>query len=464
MAERVDAVLEKLEESTDETLERLFVFLRIPSVSTDPAYSPDCLRAAEWCADFLEQAGFEASVRPTGGQPMAVGHARPKREGNGPRILFYGHYDVQPPDPLDLWDNPPFEPQFLDGPDNETVIAARGASDDKGQLLTFLDACRAWHGVHGSLPLAVTVLLEGEEESGSPSLLPFLRENKSDLEADIALVCDTGQWDAATPAITTMLRGLAAIEVEISGPNRDLHSGMYGGPAINPISVLTGILSELRDQAGRIQIEGFYDGIEEPAEEQLAQWRALDFDENDFLASVGLTEPAGEADRSVLEQLWSRPTVEINGIYGGYTGPGTKTVIPATASAKLSFRLVPGQDPQKVLSQFRSFVEKKLPADCSASFKGAAGSPAVGFNTDTAPMRAAATALGEEFGKPAIFMGCGGSIPIVEAFKTELGMESMLIGFALNDDRIHSPNEKYNLSSFLHGRRAWVRILAQLAE
>ena len=238
---------------------------------------------------------------------------------------------------------------------------------------------------------------------------------------------------------------------------------MYGGPAINPISVLAQILSEVRDQAGRIQIEGFYDGIEEPAEQQLAQWRDLDFDEDAFLASVGLTASAGEADRSVLEQLWSRPTVEINGIYGGYTGPGTKTVIPATASAKLSFRLVPGQDPQKMLSQFRSFVEKKLPADCNASFKGAAGSPAVGFNTDTPWMRAAATALGEEFGKPAIFMGCGGSIPIVEAFKTELGMESMLIGFALNDDRIHSPNEKYNLSSFLHGRRAWVRILAQLA-
>lgn len=463
MAENVQPVLERLEETTEETLEQLFELLRIPSISTDPAYSEDCVRAAEWCANFLRGAGFDARVKPTEGQPMVVGTYRSRGEVSEPRILFYGHYDVQPPDPLELWTSPPFEPQILDEPETESVIMARGASDDKGQLMTFLDACRAWIDVHGSLPLAVTVLLEGEEESGSPSLLPFLRHNKDDLKADLALVCDTPQWDATTPAITTMLRGLAAIEVEISGPSRDLHSGMYGGPAVNPISVLAGILGELRDETGRIQIGGFYDGIDEPPETQLRQWADLEFDEQAFLSDVGLSQAAGEAGRSVLEQLWSRPTAEINGIYGGYTGPGTKTVIPANASAKLSFRLVPGQDPQKILAGFRAFVESKLPAGCTAGFNGAAGSPAVRFNTDTEIMRAAAEALGEEFGKPAVFMGCGGSIPIVEAFKTELRMNSMLIGFALNDDRIHSPNEKYNLSSFLHGRRAWARILARLA-
>ncbi len=464
MAQNVQPVLKRLEETTERALEKLFELLRIPSISTDPSYGAECIRAAEWCAGFLRDAGFDVAVRPTDGQPMVVASQHPKGEKtDGSRILFYGHYDVQPPDPLELWSSPPFEPRIVERQNAGPFIRARGASDDKGQLMTFLDACRAWLDVHGNLPLAVTILLEGEEESGSPSMLPFLRQNKDDLKADIALACDTGQWDGETPAITTMLRGLATAEVVISGANRDLHSGMYGGPAINPISVLTRVLAELRDDSGQVQIERFYDGIEEPASAQLRQWRELGFDERAFLADVGLAEPAGEADRTVLEQLWSRPTAEINGIYGGYTGPGTKTVIPATAAAKLSFRLVPGQEPRKILAGFRSFVEKRLPSDCKAAFEGETGSPAICFDTDTPPMRAAASALADEFGRPAIFMGCGGSIPIVEAFRSELGMDSMLIGFALNDDQIHSPNEKYNVSSFLHGRRAWARIIDRLA-
>lgn len=462
-ARALGRVLDWLAHDEAAALERLFRLLAIPSVSTDPAHHEACIEAAECCAEALSEIGFDARVEPTLGKPMVVGHWRAKARERAPlRVLFYGHYDVQPPDPLEEWSAPPFDPRLAEDPRYGTIIVARGASDDKGQLMTFIEACRAWLNEHGELPVDVSVLIEGEEESGSPSLAPFLAAHGEELKADIALVCDTGQWDADTPAITAFLRGLAFSEVTITGPSRDLHSGLYGGPACNPLRVLAEILAALHDDQGRIAIPGFYDDVRQPLPSELADWRALDFDEAGFLGGIGLSEPAGETGFSVLEQLWSRPTAEINGIVGGYGGPGTKTVIPAHATAKLSFRLVPGQSPRRILDGLHRFVENLLPADASVSFKGDGGSPAVGFDTRAPAFQAASRALEAEWGKPPIIVGCGASIPIVESFRSRLDMDALLVGFALDDDRIHSPNEKYNLRSFNKGARSWARILAQL--
>jgi acetylornithine deacetylase/succinyl-diaminopimelate desuccinylase-like protein len=460
----LESVLDRLAEGRAAARERLFQFLAIPSISTDPAYHEPCLQAADWCASSLREIGFTARVEPTGGKPMVVAHWRGTDPGSRPHVLFYGHYDVQPPDPLEAWTAPPFEAQLVEDPKHGQIIVARGASDDKGQVMTFFEACRAWHAAHGALPVDVTVLLEGEEESGSPSLAPFLAAHGDEVKADVALVCDTGQWDPETPAITAFLRGLAFAEIIVTGPSRDLHSGIYGGPALNPIHVLAEIIADLHDVEGRVTIPGFYNDVREPSPEQLTAWRALGFATEEFLGEVGLREPAGEKDRIVLEQLWSRPTVEVNGIIGGYTGPGTKTVIPSQASAKLSFRLVPDQDPQKILDGLHRFIAERLPADASVRYAGEGGSPAVGFDTEAPAFRAAAHALAAEWGKAPVIAGCGASIPIVESFRTRLGMDALLIGFALDDDRIHSPNEKYNLAIFEKGARSWARILAALAD
>jgi acetylornithine deacetylase/succinyl-diaminopimelate desuccinylase-like protein len=454
----LDAVLARIDADQPAALERLFALLRIPSISTDPAYTPQVAEAAQWLRDMLADIGFEAELHETPGHPMVVGHA----DGPGPHVLFYGHYDVQPVDPLSLWHRDPFDPQIEDtasGP----VIRARGAADDKGQLMTFLEACRAFRDETGALPCKITVFLEGEEESGSPSLVPYLKERGAALKADLALICDTGLYADGVPAIVTQLRGLLGEEVTITGPAIDLHSGSYGGAAMNPIRVLTRILGGLHDAQGRVQVPGFYDDVEEIPETLRAQWEALGFDEAAFLGAVGLGQGAGEADRSALERLWSRPTAEINGIWGGYTGAGFKTVLPSEASAKVSFRLVAKQDPIKLRKAFRDWVIAQVPADCAVRFTPHGAAPASRMDISHLAFEVARAALSREWPGEAAFIGAGGSIPVAGYFKEILGMDSLLAGFGKDDDAIHSPNEKYDLESFHRGTRSWARILDGIA-
>lgn len=457
----LDEVLNRIDAELDPALERLFVFLKIKSISTDPAYAADCRAAAEWLAADLAAIGFEASVRLTPGHPMVVAH---DRSAAGPSALFYGHYDVQPVDPLELWDHDPFDP-FIETRANGTkAIRARGASDDKGQIMTFVEACRAWKAVTGSLPIPMTLLIEGEEESGGENLPPFLEANAAELRADFGLICDTNMWNPTTPAIQTMLRGLCGEELIITAADRDLHSGFYGSAAANPNHVLARILADLRDENGRITVPNFYDGVPELPETLRQQWTSLDFDPAAFLGAVGLSVPAGEKGRSVLEMTWSRPTCEVNGLGGGYQGEGFKTVIPSQASAKVSFRLVFDQDPHAIRANFREFVHARLPADCKVEFIDHGSGRAIRFPIEAPAFAKTRQALTAEWGKEAVFIGGGGSIPVTHDLKTKLGMDVVLAGFALDDDRIHSPNEKYELESFRRGIRSWARILAALAE
>ncbi|MEA2952412.1 MAG: hypothetical protein QOJ96_1932 [Alphaproteobacteria bacterium] len=457
----LDAVLDRIDRDLDHSIERLFAFLRIQSISTDPAYKDQCQAAAKHVADDLASIGFNADIRPTSGHPVVVGKSG---DGAGPRVLFYGHYDVQPVDPLELWETPPFEPRIATLPDGRKIIVARGACDDKGQVMTFIEACRAFKAVTGKLPLPITMMIEGEEECGSAHLFDFVKANAAELKQDLALVCDTSMWDPQTPMVTTSLRGLVYEEVKLTCADRDLHSGLFGGAAQNPIRVLAKIIAALHDEQGRVTIPGFYDGVSELPPDIKADLAGLNLTPEDFLAPVGLKVPAGEKDRMLIEQIATRPTAEVNGIIGGYTGEGAKTVIPGKAMAKVSFRLVGAQKPQKIRDAFRAFVRARLPADCTVEFGNFGMAPAFDLGFDNPALAKTRAALAAEWGKKAIAVGEGGSIPIVGDFKRVLGMDTIMVGFALDDDRVHSPNEKFDLTSFHKGTRSWARILAALAE
>jgi acetylornithine deacetylase/succinyl-diaminopimelate desuccinylase-like protein len=456
---KLPAILSRLDADLDTSLARLSSWLEIPSISTDSAYWPDSRRAAEWLRADLESLGFKASLGETPGQPVVLAH-RPKP--GAPHVLFYGHYDVQPVDPLNLWDTEPFKPVVKEIAPGRKVIVARGACDDKGQVMTFVEAMRATIAETGDLPVGVTILVEGEEESGSVNLPAFVRENAEALKADIALVCDTGMWDRDTPAITASLRGMVYQEVTITCADRDLHSGLFGGAAANPVHVLSRIVASLHDETGRITVPGFYEGVEEPSNSQKADWADLGLTEAEFLGQVGLKHSIGEKGRMLIEQIQSRPTCDVNGIWGGYTGEGTKTVIAAKASAKVSFRLVGKQDPDKIAAAFQAYVRAQLPDDISAEFIVYSASPAIAVPADSPALTKARAALTEEWGRKAVTIGSGGSVPVVGDFKRLLGMDTLLVGFGLDDDRVHSPNEKYDLSSFHKGQRSWARILQAL--
>ena len=410
----LEKVLQRIDKEMPASVERLFALLRIESISTDPAYARSCREAAEWLVRDLGDIGFDASLRATPGHPIVVAHDRggPER----PHVLFYGHYDVQPVDPLDLWSAPPFEPRLVIMPDGSKQIRARGSADDKGQLMTFVEAARAWKA-EGGLPVKVSILLEGEEECGSTNLAPFLADNAAELRSEVALVCDTGMWRRDWPAITIMLRGLVGEEVIVTAADRDLHSGMFGGAARNPIHVLAAVLAALHDETGRV------------TRPRLLRWRrraaARSSRSNGSIsasttgsssARSGCRYPAGEAGRSALEQIWARPTCEVNGIIGGYTGAGFKTVIPSKASAKVSFRLVGDQQPKAIADAFRDFVRARIPADCKVEFISHNGSPAIRLPVDGPWVASARAALKDEWGREPALVGGGGSIPVVGDF------------------------------------------------
>jgi acetylornithine deacetylase/succinyl-diaminopimelate desuccinylase-like protein len=460
MATHLAAVRAFIDANEHAAIERLRDFLRIPSVSTDPAHAKDVAHAAEWMVRDLRTMGFNAEAVKTQGHPMVLAH-HPGTGGSGaPRVLYYGHYDVQPADPMELWDSPPFEPQLVEGPHGKRVVA-RGAVDDKGQVMTFVEALRAWHHAAGGPPCPVTLMIEGEEESGSASLEPFMTAHRKDLACDVAVVSDTGMWDIDTPAITTSLRGLCYLEAVLTGPSHDLHSGMYGGSLRNPINALASMIASLHDPTGRVAVAGFYDGIIEPSPEVLASWSRLGFSEEEFLAGAGVRHGWGEMGRTCLERIWSRPTCDCNGIVGGYTGVGAKTVIPSRASVKFSCRLVAGQDPERVRAAVEAHLRAHVPPGYALEIHAHGVNPAIHVRTDSPHLRAAARALKSTYGRDAALIGTGGSIPAVGSIQRILGVDSLLVGFGLDDDRVHSPNEKFEVRCFMQGARSHAAMLAE---
>ncbi len=457
-----EQVLATASASFETDITRWLNWLRIPSVSAQPQHNADCIAAADFAARELAAMGFTVEILPTPGQPVVLAHHAGSNP-SAPHLLYYGHYDVQPAEPFELWTAPPFEPQIVEGPHGPRVVA-RGAVDDKGQVATWLAAFRAWFDTTGSMPVQITVLLEGEEEIGSPNLEPFIVAHRARLGADIAVISDTNQWDIDTPALTTSVRGMVYMEVHLKAASRDLHSGMYGGSALNPINALTAALGQLHDAAGRVRINGFYDGVADVSDAQKAAWQALGFSEHDFLGEIGLTTPAGESDRTALERLWVRPTADINGIWGGYQGAGSKTVIAAEAGAKISFRLVPGQSPSHIIAGFKHFMDSHVPPDAKLSYVEHACAPGLEIDTNNRFVTAARSALEAEFGRKPAMIGCGGSIPVVEGFRRVLGIDSLMMGFGLGDDKPHSPDEKFEIACFRHGVNSHIRFLSDLLD
>ena len=445
-----------VKENENRFLEELKEFLRIPSISTLPQHKPDVERASQFVAGSLRTAGLEnVEIIPTAGHPLVYAdwlHAPGK-----PTVLCYGHYDVQPPDPLDLWVTPPFEPTIRDG-----NLYARGSADDKGQMYMHVKAVEALRAVNGSLPVNLKFLIEGEEEVGGASISKYVAENAARLKADVALVSDTALYAEGIPTLCIGLRGLIYTEVEANGPARDLHSGLYGGAAPNAVAGLIEMLAKAKNADGVIQIPGIYDDVTPPAPAEKESWKRLPFSEKEFLGKeVGSTELTGEPDRSVLERIWARPTLEVHGIAGGFTGAGAKTVIPAKATAKVSFRLVPRQDPDKVIAAFRGWVNSNLPKGIRAEVRVLSASPAVMVDPDHAAIRVASKAFSDILGKPTVFIRSGGSIPIVGDFARHLGIPTVLMGFGLPDDGLHSPNEKYRIRNYYLGIMTIAHFLEQ---
>ncbi|MCP4477626.1 MAG: dipeptidase [Planctomycetaceae bacterium] len=440
-----------LNENHDRFESDLFEWLRMPSIGTDSAYDADVRKTAEWLAQKFIDMGLKTETIETCGHPLIYAES-PKVEG-APTVLVYGHYDVQPPDPLELWETPPFEPTVRDG-----KVFARGATDDKGQMITHVFGVEAYLKTKGSLPIQVKFLIEGEEESGGAGLEAFLNGEydaevpvKEKISADIAVISDCSQYGPGQPAITYGLKGITYYQVNLTGPNRDLHSGGFGGTVANPANVLCKMMAALIDEKGRVQIPGFYDDVEELSDREREQFSQLGFSDQEYQEELGLKALAGEEGYTTLERRWARPTFDINGLWSGYQGEGAKTVLPAKAGAKFSCRLVPNQNPEVIQEGMRKMLEGLCPDSIEMEFIALHGAPGFVLSLDSPFMEAAADAIEKGFGVRPVFVRSGGSIPVVNAFTEMLGIDTLLLGWGQDDDNLHSPNEKFSLEDFHRG-------------
>lgn len=440
----MDGLKKYMEENEARFLDELFELIRIPSVSSKDQHKDDMYKAADWVKQTLIKDGADmAEVLETEGHPVVYGEKI--IDSSKPTILIYGHYDVQPAEPFDLWESPPFEPQIRNG-----KIYARGANDDKGQMFMHFKAFEYLVST-GQLPCNVKFMIEGEEEIGSPSLEKFCQENKNKLKADVILVSDTSMLAPDIPSITTGLRGLAYMEVSVTGPSHDLHSGLYGGAVANPLNILCEMIAKLQDENKRITIPGFYDDVEELSEEERAEMARAPFDDEAFKSGIKIQETAGEKGYTTMERTGIRPSLDVNGIWGGYTEKGAKTILPSKASAKISMRLVPHQESKKVEKLFKTYFESIAPASVSVKVEFLHGGEGYVSPTDTIAYQAASKAFETTYGTKPVPVRSGGSIPIISLFEKVLGLKSILMGFGLDSDAIHSPNENYSLHQFRKG-------------
>ncbi|WP_113342179.1 M20/M25/M40 family metallo-hydrolase [Brucella oryzae] len=452
--------LQEADRNLETGLNKLLELIAIPSISGDPSGVESIGQAARWLQNELAELGFSARIVETEGHPLVLAHSTGAVAEDSPRMLFYGHYDVQPVGEAEAWKHPPFAPEIIEE-DGLRRFYGRGASDSKSQLWTFIEGLRAWKNIHGGFPGKVIILLEGEEESGSHSLPAFLEAHREELACDVAFICDSDMWSPTQPALSIRLKGLLHEKVVIHAPNGDLHSGFFGAVAANPVRILSGILAGIHDENGRVAIDGFYDGVSDISPELRQQWRAL-AEETDLVEKIDLRGGVIEKGYSILEAIWGRPTVDMNGITGGNQGPGERSVIPGSATARLSFRLVEGQDPARIRELFQAWVRSRLPDGCTAEFEGFPGSSAVAMPEDNPFVKATARGLAEEWGKPTVLKGSGGSIPLAQQFRDMLGIDCIVIGFILPDDAIHAPDERYDVGRFHKGVRSWVRILEEI--
>jgi acetylornithine deacetylase/succinyl-diaminopimelate desuccinylase-like protein len=439
-----------------EHLATLKEFLRFASISAQPQHHGDCVQCAHWLRRQVAALGLDARLEEDLPQPLVIAHG-PRRPGR-PTLLVYGHYDVQPPEPLDLWDSPPFEPVERGG-----NLYARGASDDKGPVMCWLMAARAWREVAGDWPVNLSFLIEGEEETGSAALGQFIADHKDELACDCIAISDTNMPTADQPAITCGVRGIICVEIKLTAANRDLHSGLYGGAAPNPLNALAALIAGLHDDRGRVMLPRFYDDVQPPSPLELEDWRRVAIDEKSFARELGVAALAGEKGLSVLERTWARPCLDCNGLWGGYMGEGPKTVIPSWARAKISVRLVQRQQADRIAQSVKDYFEQHCPAGCRVEVQLFSADDAWLMPADSPALAMAKAAMTEGFEKPCLLIRSGGSIPVTARFYRELGVHPLMMGYALLDDNVHSPNEKFRLEHLYRGAVASAALMQNLA-